>query len=61
MDAKTLLPVDGQPSGEVSPTKRWPCGAGVAAEVGTFSGIMARWLVNSCLQSVKIREEVNIC
>ena len=47
--------------GEVVPMMGQPCGAGVAAEVGTFSGIMARWLVNSRLQSVKIREEVNIC
>ena len=39
MDAETLLPVEGQPSGEVSPTKAWPCGASMAAEMGMFSGI----------------------
>ena len=35
----TLLPVKGRPSDEVALTKGRPCGAGVDAEVGAFSGI----------------------
>ena len=43
MEAETLLPFKGRPSGEVAPTKGWPCGASVVTEVGVFSGISARW------------------
>ena len=40
MRAEKLLPVATRPSDEVVPTKGWPCGAGVAAEVGAISGIL---------------------
>ena len=43
MEAEALLPVEAWPSGEVVLTKGRPCGAVVATEVGTFSGISARW------------------
>ena len=42
MEAETLLPVEGRPSGEVASTKGRPCGAGMAAEVGVFSSIGLR-------------------
>ena len=42
MKAKTVLPVEGQASGEVALSKGRPCGAGKAAEVGVFSGICPR-------------------
>ena len=51
MDAETLLPVEGRPSGEVAPRKAWPCGAGMAAEMGIFSGISPN------LRSSLIRED----
>ena len=47
MEADTLLPIEGQTSGEVALTKGWQCGASMAAEVGAFSGIGERgsnWL-----------------
>ena len=51
MDAETLLPVEARPSGEVTPTKAWPCGAGMAAEMGMLGGISLN------PQSSLIREE----
>ena len=42
MRAETLLPVEAQPSGEVVFMMGWPCGAGMAAEVGIFRSICAR-------------------
>ena len=38
------LPVEARPSGEVVLTKGQRCDAGLAAEVGTFSGIRTCWL-----------------
>ena len=43
MRAETLLAVEARPSGEVVLTKGQPCDAGVATEVGTFSGIRTCW------------------
>ena len=43
METETLLPAGGQPSGELALKKGWPCGDGMATEVGTFSSIRARW------------------
>ena len=48
MEAETLLPVEGKPSGEVGPMKGRPCGAGMSAEVGMFSGISPSSTVVFC-------------
>ena len=42
MEAETLLSNDGKPPGEVALTKGRPCEAGMAHELGEFSGIGAR-------------------
>ena len=42
MEAETLLPNDGQPSGDLALTKGWPCEASMAPELGAFSGIYAQ-------------------
>ena len=42
MRLRTLLPVEGWPSSEVALMKGQPCGACLAAKVGTFSGINVR-------------------